>query len=80
MGIWMALAVMVAMVIYTLTRKMPLRAWYLLWRVRRKLLKGAEGAGGVGMTKDHQVIRAAFSVYGIVAAEIRALIDKEPQA
>lgn len=39
MGIWMALAVMVAMVIYTLTRKMPLRAWYLLWRVRRKLLK-----------------------------------------
>ena len=35
----MALAVMVAMVIYTLTRSMPLRAWYLLWRVRSKLIK-----------------------------------------
>ena len=45
-----------------------------------EIVEGAEGAGGVGMTKDHQVIRAAFSVYGIVAAEIRALIDKEPQA
>lgn len=36
---WLALAVMIAMVTYTLTRRMPLRAWYLLWRVRRKLLK-----------------------------------------
>lgn len=36
---WLALAVMVGMVGYTLTRRMPLRAWYLLWRVRRNLLK-----------------------------------------
>lgn len=39
-GTWgLVLAVMVLMVAYLLRQVMPLRAWYLLWRVRRKLLK-----------------------------------------